>query len=134
MNLQMEVYARLSLISDGRLITYLKGRKGVALAAVMLVLAVVLILVGNNESSDLTDTSLEHKVEELCTSIAGVGDCHVMIYYKEQTSRYDDKKVESVVVVCDGADSVEVRRSLTEMLSALFGIGSNRVRIEKMRK
>ena len=130
----MEVYARLSSISDGRLIAYLKNRKGIALAAVVLVLAVILILFGSNDSGEAIDESLEHKVEELCTSLVGVGECPVMRYYREQTSRYDDKKVESVVIVCEGADSVEVRRSLTEMLSALFGIGSNRVRIEKMRK
>ena len=57
-----------------------------------------------------------------------------MIYYQKASSRYDEQKVESVVVICEGGDSVKVKKCLTEMLSSFFGIGSNRVKVEKMKK
>ena len=38
-------------------------------------------------------------------------------------------EVLGVTVVCDGGDNATVRARLTEMLSALFGIGSNRIAV-----
>jgi hypothetical protein len=61
-----------------------------------------------------------------------VGECKVYLYYSENDKKNDTEKIESVIVVCEGADSVDVRLRLTKMLSSFFGIGSNRVRIEKM--
>ena len=125
----------MSLISDKGFLNYVKDRKALLWAAIILVVAVVCIFIGSGNDNDTAiDGSLESRVSELCRSIDGVGECRVLIYYQPQSSRYDTEKVESVVVVCEGADSIEVRRCLTEMLSSFFGIGSNRVRIEKMRK
>lgn len=132
----MKEGVRLNLIFGKQFFGHLKKRKEVFWAALILIMAVVFILMGtrSNEEKISTDASLEDRVAELCKSIDGVGKCKVLIYYKEQSSKYDTQKVESIVVVCEGGDSVEIRRCLTEMLSSFFGIGTNRVRIEKMKK
>jgi hypothetical protein len=52
-----------------------------------------------------------------------------MVYYG--SDQKGEETVESVIVICDGADSSQVRLTLTEMLSSFFGIGANRIRIEK---
>jgi stage III sporulation protein AG len=41
-------------------------------------------------------------------------------------------KVKGVTIACRGADSDGVRSQLTEMMTALFDIGSNRVAILKL--
>ena len=59
-----------------------------------------------------------------------------MLTYKVTEGRYgspDTKTVESVAVICKGADRAGVRKELTDMLSALFGIGANRIHISKMK-
>ncbi|MCR4615306.1 MAG: hypothetical protein K5756_04075 [Clostridiales bacterium] len=41
-------------------------------------------------------------------------------------------KIRGVAVLCQGADKVSVRQSITELLTAVLGIGSNRVNISKI--
>lgn len=135
-SLLTEVIAELSFLSDKRFLDHLKKRKYILLIGVILVVAVVFIIAGSSSDGDSSSDqdSLEVKISDLCRSIDGVGECRALIYYKSQTSRYDDKKVESIVIVCEGGDSMQVKSALTEMLSSLFGIGTNRVRVEKMQK
>lgn len=121
----------LSLISGNSFLKHLKNKKELVLVLILLCVAVALIVIGSAGGSD-TDDSYEARVADICNSIEGVGRCRVLIYYGEPTTRYSEKKVEGIVVVCEGAGSIEVRRRLTEALSSFFGIGSNRVIIEKM--
>ena len=121
------------MFKDGFL-KFIKEKKDVMKIALVLALGLLLIFIG---SKDRTKTEsgeeLEERVASICEAIDGVGECKVMIYYKNEAySRSDEKTVDSVVIVCRGADSIEIRKSLTEMLSSLFGIGANRIRIEKM--
>ena len=125
----------MSLISGNAFLKHLKNKRELVWVLLLLVLAVTLIAVGSvGKSETEEDDSYEARVADICNSIDGVGRCRVMIYYGEPSSRYSDKKVEGIVVVCDGAGSVDVRRRLTEALSSFFGIGSNRVIIERMQK
>lgn len=125
----------MSLISGNAFLRHLKNKRELVWVLLLLVLAVTLIVVGSvGRSETEEDDSYEARVADICNSIDGVGRCRVMIYYGEPSSRYSDKKVEGIVVVCDGAGSVDVRRRLTEALSSFFGIGSNRVIIERMQK
>lgn len=111
-------------------IQYIKKQKGVAILVLVFALGVIFLTLGSLDRGETAQTpSLESKVSELCSSIDGVGDCRAVIYYG---SGDNETRVESVVVVCEGADSVEVRKNIIETLSSLFGIGTNRVRIEKM--
>ena len=101
---------------------------------IALAVGLILIFLGTREDV-VTETSapgLEERIAEACSGIEGVGRCAVYVYYSEADSRSGEKKVESVIVICDGADSDDVRLRLCEMLSSFFGIGTNRVRIEKM--
>lgn len=122
----------LSLISGNSFVKHLKNKKELVLVLILLCVAVALIVIGSAGGSDTADDSYEARVADICNSIEGVGRCRVLIYYGEPTTRYSEKKVEGIVVVCEGAGSIEVRRRLTEALSSFFGIGSNRVIIEKM--
>ena len=125
----------MSLISGNAFLKHLKNKRELVWVLLLLVLAVTLIAVGSVGRSETgEDDSYEARVADICNSIDGVGRCRVMIYYGEPSSRYSDKKVEGIVVVCDGAGSVDVRRRLTEALASFFGIGSNRVIIERMQK
>ncbi len=121
-----------------RVAEFIKKRKRLILICAALVLGVILIVASTTPTTSSTaDTdAVEEKLEEMCSSLEGVGSCRVMVTYKQVEKRYgqsEEKIVESVAVVCKGADRASVRRELTEMLSALFGIGTNRIHISKMR-
>ena len=122
------------MISDNAFLKRIKSKKEAVWLIPILALALILIIFGSarSESEPTDDNSYEARVADICHSIEGVGRCRVLIYYSESSSRYSEEKVEGVVVVCDGGGSVEVRHRLTEALSSFFGIGSNRVIIEKM--
>lgn len=116
----------------------LKRNKKAALAVLLAVLGVLMIVMGSGAKSKVADErdELEAQLEEMCSSLSGVGSCRVMINYKVTEGRYGSsgtKTVESVAIICKGADKVGVRKELTDMLSALYGIGANRIHISKMK-
>lgn len=116
---------------DKNLYRFLKDKKSVALVAIALGLGLLMIFLGGRETkSEEQQAGLEERLAEACSGVSGVGECTVMIYYSPADAR-DGEAVESVIVICDGAESSEVRLRLTEMLSSFFGIGANRIRIEK---
>ena len=84
---------------------------------------------------------LESEVAALCSSVSGVGKCRVFITFERgAASTYRGSSVIEtkpplvlgVSVVCSGGDSDRVRSELTDMLTALFSIGSNRVSVLKL--
>ncbi|MBR5817557.1 MAG: hypothetical protein IKY62_02810 [Clostridia bacterium] len=86
---------------------------------------------------------LEEELADTCTAVLGVGKCRVMIMFEKgaenvykgsQLVESTPPKVAGVTVVCAGGNSSEVRSALTEMLSALFGIGKNRIAILELKK
>ncbi len=115
-------------------IEYLKTKDTVKILCIA-VIGVLLIVLGasRTDKNEETASDFAKEVSELCSSVDGVGDCKVMLYYKETNEKYNtgEGQVESVVVVCDGADNIEVKNRLVGMLSSFFGIGSNRIRIVK---
>ena len=117
---------------DKRIIGYFKGKKEIALVVIALALGLIMIFLGTREDDAVRTSApgLEERIAAACSDIEGVGECDVYVYYSEAGSQ--GQKVESVLVVCEGADSDGVRLRLTRMLSSFFGIGTNRVQIEKM--
>lgn len=119
------------LKSDKGLAKFLsEGGVGIKALAVAL-LGILLMLPGvfggdKNDSVSVSEQTLEEKVAEVCSSVEGVGRSRVIITYGDEDAVY------AVAVLCDGADSVYVRRSLTDMISSLFGIGANRISILKI--
>lgn len=120
-----------------RILSFLKGNRAAVIAVVVIFAAVLLLAAGGGGSGEVSESdALAAELEELLSSLSGVGSCRVMVTYRVTEGRYGtaaQKEVVSVAVVCRGADRVGVRRELTEMLSALFGIGANRIHIAKMK-
>ena len=122
----------------------------VALIAVVGILLITLSSHGESGDSDSLqrDISLEEyklnmekEISSLCSSVSGVGRCCVYITFErgEETvykgsSVVETKppKVKGVMIACRGADDDGVRSQLTDMMTALFDIGSNRVAILKL--
>lgn len=119
---------------DKKFISYIKGKREIIMIAIALALGLILIFLGGRSRDDIdteVEVSTEERIAAACSSVEGVGQCSVYVYYSPAASSRGEQNVESVIVVCDGADSATVRLRLTEMLSSFFGIGTNRVRIEK---
>ena len=110
---------------------YIKEKKNLPVIAVALALGLILIVMGGKgENTAAVDVGIEEELAYVCSGIDGVGECVVMVYYSQGSAKAESE-IESVIVICDGADSSDVRLRLTEMLSSFFGIGANRIRIEK---
>ena len=120
---------------DKGFLKFIKEKKDFTKIAVVLALGLILIFIGgiSKEESTVTELGVEDRLAEVFAGVEGVGECSVLVYYTPAERGADEGKVESVIVICEGADSVDVRLRLTEMLSSFFGIGSNRIRIEKIK-
>lgn len=117
----------------------LRGRRRLWISALALGLGLlILIFAGGGESDSDTGASAEEQIEarleELCSSIDGVGRCRVMVscvYEYQGYGREPSLQVVSVAIVCRGADRTEVRQALTELIRSLYGLGSNRISISR---
>jgi hypothetical protein len=85
---------------------------------------------------------LEKSVAELLSSMDGVGRCVVKISfssgerreYKSGNLVYSEPaKVSGVSVVCEGGANASAVASVKDAISALFGIGANRISVRKMK-
>lgn len=118
------------MILDKNLVKYIKDKKSFLPIAIALALGILLWCLGStNETEEVSAVGMEERLAEICSGVEGVGECEILIYYSKTDTR-GDAAVESVLVICDGADSVDVRARLTAMLSSFFGIGTNRIRVE----
>ena len=86
--------------------------------------------------------ALERELSTLCAEVKGVGRVSVMITLAEgERTTYAGSKVSSVTppavlgaaVVCDGGGDPQTKAELIRLLSALLGIGSNRVTVSERR-
>lgn len=133
------------------IIAYLKADKKRIFALLAAILGIALILFSGGEkkseggSSTLSEykEELEEELTELCSSIDGVGKCKVTVTFSEGESveykgsnvtRQEPPKVMGVTVICEGGDELHVKREISECMTALFDIGSNRVCVLKMEK
>lgn len=132
------------------LIELFKKRKRLCVSVLLILLGVVLIALSSvNTGGDSEEKislseykkSLETELEELCSSVRGVGKCKVMVTFErgEENTYKGSSLIETkpprvlgVSIVCKGADSDSVRAELFEMVGALFDIGSNRISILKL--
>ena len=94
------------------------------------VLAIVLIIavwkIFSKEDTSVatmsTRTANEQKVSNLLSKIEGVGDAEVMIYETEEG-------VQSVVVVCEGANDLQVIMDVREAVATALGTQEKAVKI-----
>ena len=125
------------------------------LPVLLLALAGILLLfsggglfgVGSKKEEAETDPTayriaLENELAALCSEVKGVGRVSVMITLKEgERTEYNGSKVASVsppavlgaAIVCDGGGDEKIRADLTRLVSALLGIGANRVTVTERR-
>ena len=92
--------------------------------ATLLVVAIWQVFFTEEETNvGVVGTSdLERELALLLNEIDGVGDASVMIY---QT----DEGVQSVVVVCDGANNLQVNMDIREAVAAALGATEKSVKI-----
>lgn len=104
--------------------------RGVKLGVVIL-LGVLLIFLGSrlDRSTGTEVKTDEDRAAEMCSLMDGVGECRVMMTYYPDS---DGERVYAVLVLCEGAESIEVREKITAALSSLYGIGSHRVEIQRL--
>ena len=94
----------------------------------LLVVGLLLILLSGMPTENQAEIHTEEdRVAEMCSLIEGVGDCRVMMTYKNGS---DD--VYAVLVLCDGGESVTVREKITSLFCSLYGIGAHRVEIQRL--
>lgn len=128
----------------------LKSRKGRILALLFALGAAVLVFslfASSGEAADgeITSQTYEKELEErlaaLCSDVDGAGKCRVMISFSEGERREykggeliysTPPRVQGVTVLCRGADSASVRAAISDLVSALYGIGSNRICVLKL--
>lgn len=114
----------------------LKGKR-LVFALGVTALAVFLIFFGaaeKTEEEQATASDTRAEIEALCSSVEGVGKCRVTVVFEPDGVTGDEERVYSVAVVCEGGDSIYVRARLIELITTLYGIGSNRVSVMKLQK
>ena len=121
---------------------YVRNGKGYLKIILFLSLGVLLIVFGlsGRESSAGADTpslSEEERVADFCSSLVGVGECRVLITYRTESDRYGKSTKDDILgiaVLCDGGDNITVKERVIDTLTSLYGIGANRIRVEKLKK
>lgn len=134
----------------GDFLSVLKKNKRLAVCffALLVLLLLASLLPGYQEKTDESfslseyKAKLEQELSELCSSVDGVGKCYVYITFEKGAENIykSGELIESrpprvlgVSVVCKGADSSAVRHELAELFTSIFGIGTNRVKILKLK-
>jgi hypothetical protein len=95
----------------------------------VLFVGLILILLPTRSSSDVIGTSVgqttatdeEARLEEVLGDICNVGEVSVL------------RSEEGVVVVCEGADSPQVRLDVINAVMSYSGLGSDRITVLKMK-
>lgn len=144
---------RWSLSFPDKFVLFFKIFKEKKYAGLIILFAVGLLLIGiasvpRSEEADAAEMTLEEykqrleeELEDACSSVNGVGKCRVIVTFErgaENTYKSGNlveskpPRVLGVSVICRGADSDEVRRAITQMMTSLFDIGANRVSVMLM--
>lgn len=88
---------------------------------------------GGNQSENHLDESdnLEIKLERFLSKIKGVGECDVILYYKQELkstfSSAEESMISGIAVICDGGDDSGIKSMLIDVLTRLFGISGSRI-------
>ena len=86
--------------------------------------------------------TMQTEAEEMCRQVKGVGRVQVCItlsqgevvtYSGTKVTSTSPPKVNGIAVVCEGGGSDKVKQEVTELLSALFHIGANRIHVSPMK-
>ena len=113
--------------SENGFVDFVRGG-GLKYALPILMIGILLLIVCTSlDGEKVTETDDdEARISEMCSMTEGVGECRVMLTYDSEG------RVTAVAVLCEGADRAEVRRRITDMLTSLYGIGTNRISVLKI--
>lgn len=75
------------------------------------------------DDSELNETDMEKRLENLLQQMEGVGKVHTMITYR------DDEQVEGIVIIADGGGDAVVVRNITEVVRALFDVDAHKIKV-----
>ena len=113
--------------SDSSILGFITSEGTLPKVALLLLVGVLLIVIGSINFEEEKTVSEEERIAEICSAGEGVGECRVMVTYSD-----DGESVYAVAVLCEGADSVEVRKRVSGMICSLYGIGAHRVSVMKL--
>lgn len=128
-----------------------KGRNILIIVAIMVIGLIFITGMFDNEKSTVEDslstsqykTSLESEIQTMVDSIEGIGrsevlltiDCSYEYVYLDDgktLQKIIEPTIRGVAVVCEGADSAVVCAEITDLLTTLLNIPSNKVCISKL--
>ena len=97
----------------------------------LVALGVLLIIFSGTLGTEEEALSEEESLAQLCAMIEGAGEVKVAISYEQESSYFSDgeKQVCAVAVFCDGSDDIQVRALINELISVLYGIGTNKITV-----
>ena len=112
-------------------------KRGMLPVMLCLALGILLVFLGTEgDGSAAVTAGTEESISAILSEMEGVGECRVLISYETEGASWGSagrEVVSGIVVVCEGGSSDAVKRRLTEALSSLYGIGTNRIKVEKLR-
>ena len=77
----------------------------------------------NDASETIEKGNQEEQLKELLEQIEGVGEVHIMITYKE------DSSVEGIVILADGGGNPIVVRNISDVVQTLFAVDSHKIKV-----
>lgn len=113
--------------SDKDFRNFLSAGAGPKLVGIIVLGVLLLMLTGRGNNINNATRDEQSRAAEMCAMMEGVGECRVMM-------TYSDNEVFAVLVLCEGAESVYVREKIISAFSSLYGIGANRIEIQKLTK
>ena len=118
----------MKLKSDKTFLDFLRSAEASPRLAVILLIGAGLILFGSLGAGRIETAAddPEHRISEMCSLADGVGRCEVMLHYDREG------EVNSAIVLCEGADSAEVRARVVSMVASFYGIGTHRIEVVKI--
>ena len=134
-----------------QLIDFIKHRKNLLLIIIAILGCVVVFasaIGGGGGAEEKSEDSLkqykselEGELSDLLCRVSGAGRCMVSVTFSEgERLEYKGSAVIGrrppvvwgVTVLCEGGGSDSVRREISEIISALYGIGHNRICVLKL--
>ena len=117
--------------SDKGFLEYLKENKKLYSVIIIALISLMLIFLGGG--SDVKEeraATEEERAAEMCSMIDGVGECRVMMTFREER----EDAPYAVLVLCKNASLPSVREKITSLFTSLYGIGAHRVEIQELRE
>ncbi len=120
------------LKSDSGFFDFLKVKGASGRLITLLIVGAVLLFIGSRGEQKAENTeapkSEESELVDMFSELYGVGECKVKISYTE------GGEVSAVAVLCEGAESDAVKKRIYDLVGSLYGIGTSRIAVLKIRE